>query len=242
VSRAEHFTTTRRQILSRVVPSAIGLGLAAVLVGCGSGQITQTDTQQSAVNGASGNVGSISVRDAQLAFPGNQQGTYAPGSTARLIVTIVNGGLTDDTLTKITSPAVTSITIDGSATGTKLIPGTFSIASGQDPDDTQAGSSAQPLPTTAPPSSSVAPPSSSSVSPSSSPAPGAPGSSSPAPTSAAPQLPGKVTIDLVGMKSINGQSLGAGLTIPITFYFAHAGTLTLAQVPIGAPADNSGNS
>jgi hypothetical protein len=52
-------------------------------------------------------------------------------------------------------------------------------------------------------------------------------------------LPGSVTIDIVQIRSVNGGSLRAGLTIPMTFYFAHAGQVTLAQVPIAAPADNA---
>jgi hypothetical protein len=48
-----------------------------------------------------------------------------------------------------------------------------------------------------------------------------------------------VTVDLVGIRSVNGHPLRAGLTIPLTFYFQHAGHVTLAQVPIGAPSDNS---
>jgi hypothetical protein len=46
-----------------------------------------------------------------------------------------------------------------------------------------------------------------------------------------------VAIVLTGIKTINGAPLRAGLTIPITFYFAQGGQLTL-DVPIGAPADN----
>ncbi len=51
-----------------------------------------------------------------------------------------------------------------------------------------------------------------------------------------------MTIDLVGIKSLNGAPLRAGLTIPMTFYFAHAGQVTLPQVPIGAPADGAARS
>ncbi|HEX3590419.1 MAG TPA: hypothetical protein VHV74_12380 [Pseudonocardiaceae bacterium] len=237
MSRAEHSTTTRRRVLSGVVPSVLGVGLAAVLMaGCSAGQITQTATQEPVVNGASGMAGPIAIRDAQLAFPSNAQGTYQPGSTARLIVTIVNTGIADDTLTKITSPAATSVRIDGSDTGTKLLPGGFSVASGQDSDDESAGaagSGSAAAPTTTQPS--VAP---SSGAPSS----GAPAGGAvppPAPTSSAPSQPQTVTIDLVGIRSVNGAPLRAGLTIPLTFYFQRSGQVTLPQVPIGAPADSS---
>ncbi|HEX3649517.1 MAG TPA: hypothetical protein VHV49_13910 [Pseudonocardiaceae bacterium] len=234
MSRAEHSTPTRRRVLSGIVPSVLGIGLAAVLVGCGAGQITQTATQQSAVNGASGMIGPMALRDVQLAYPGNQQGTYAPGSTARLILTIVNTGVADDTLVRITSPAVTSVTIDGSATGSKVIPGGFSVASGLDSDDSTASSAAAPSsPSPAPTTATSAPQASGSVAPS----PSAP--SAPTTTSAASTAPAKVTIELVGIRSVNGGPLRAGLTIPMTFYFAHAGQVTLAQVPIGAPSASS---
>jgi copper(I)-binding protein len=233
VSRAEHPTTqhavARRRVLAGLVPSVLGLGLAALLTGCGAGQISQTATQVPAVNGASGSVGPIAIRDVQLAPPNNAQQVYQPGSTARLIATIVNTGLSDDTLVKITSPAVTSITIDGSANGTKVIPGGFAVASGVDDDDMTVNSSAGSSSVVATTPSTPAAPSGAS-SPSGSAQPSA---------SSAPVPPAKITIDLVAIKSINGGPLRAGMTIPMTFYFAHAGQVTLQQVPIGAPADNA---
>jgi copper(I)-binding protein len=242
VSRAEHHTTTRRRVLAGIVPSVLGIGLAAVLAGCGSGQITQTDTQLSGVNGASATVGSMAIRNAQLAYPADPQGVYQPGSSARLVVTIVNTGLTSDTLVKVTSPGVSSITIDGSADGTKLIPGNFSVASGQDEDDSTAGPSSAAAPTTTVPvvTTTQAPPSSGQPSspPSGSLVPSAPSVPPTTTASAVPTVPGVVKIELVGIKSLNGAPLRAGLTIPMTFYFQHAGQVTLAQVPIGAPADS----
>lgn len=242
MSRAEHHTTTRRRVLAGIVPSVLGIGLAAVLAGCGAGQITQTDTQLSGVNGASATVGSMAIRNAQLAYPADPQGVYQPGSSARLVVTIVNTGLTSDTLVKVTSPGVSSITIDGSADGTKLIPGNFSVASGQDEDDSTAGPSSAAAPTTTVPvvTTTQAPPSSGQPSspPSGSLVPSAPSVPPTTTASAVPTVPGVVKIELVGIKSLNGAPLRAGLTIPMTFYFQHAGQVTLAQVPIGAPADS----
>lgn len=240
MSRVEHLTTTRRRVLAGLAPTVLGLGLAAVLTGCGAGQITQTDVQQAAVNGASGTVGAMAVRNAQLAYPDNQDGTYAPGSTAELVVTIVNTGQTDDQLVKITSPAAGSVTIDGSQTGTKPIPGGFAVQSGQDVDDSDAAASAAPsaeAPSSSPASSN--PPSSTSGEPSLSPSSDSPIESRPGvPGSVATATPpAKVTIELVGIKSVNGASLRAGLTIPITFYFQHAGQVTINAVPIGAPSD-----
>jgi hypothetical protein len=238
VSQA-HPTTTRRRVLAGLVPSVLGLGLAAVLTGCGAGQITQTDTEQAAINGANATVGPMAIRNAELAPPSNSQGTYAPGSTARLIVTIVNTGLTGDTLVKVSSPAVVSVSIDGSPTGTKDIPGGFSVTSGQDVDGVSGAAAGSASPTSMSSMSmsptSVPLPTSGSVSTSGS---AANGSIVPTPSGVVPAAPGRITIDLVDIKSLNGLPLRAGLTIPVTFYFAHAGQVTLQQVPIAAPADN----
>lgn len=237
MSRAEH-NTTRRRVLAGLVPSVLGLGLAALLAGCGAGQITQTDLQQSAVNGASGNVGAMAVRNAQLAAPTNPQGVYQPGDTARLVVTIVNTGLPSDTLTKVASPAAVGVTIDGSADGTKAIPGGFAVTSGPDVDDTTPSSGGAPATTAVPTSTTGGSVPSSGAPSSGAPSSGAPSGSATPSRSASPLPPAKVAIDLTGIKSVNGAPLRAGITIPVTFYFAHAGQLTL-QVPIGAPADTS---
>jgi copper(I)-binding protein len=211
--------------------------LAALLAACGAGQITQTDTQVAAVNGANGSAGAIAVRDAQLAFPNNAQGVYPPGSTASLLVTIVNTGITPDELLKITTPAADAVTIDGSPTGTKVIPGPYSISSGTDPDDqsssTRAGTSSSSTASGTPTATSTSP--STATTPKSVPSTTVT-TTMPSTTAGIPAV-GRVSIMLVGIKSINGAPLGTGLTVPITFYFAHGGQVTL-DVPIAPPADN----
>src|SRR5882762_5378767 len=195
VSRAEHPTTTRRRVLSGV----IGIGIAAALAGCGAGQITQTDTQLAGINGANGDAGPIALRDVQLAYPPNKQGVYQPGSNAMLIVTVVNTGLTPDTLVKVTSPAVTNVLINGSATGTAALPDNFAVAAGSDPDDSTiivspSASATTGAPTTAP---TTAP------------------SETAFESSLSPKAPNRMTIELIGFRSINGGPLRAGMTIPI---------------------------
>jgi copper(I)-binding protein len=202
-------------VISGAVAAAAGLGIAALLVGCGAGQITQTDTQQAAVNGASGSAGAIAIRDAQLAYPVASKGVYQPGSSADLVLTIVNTGLTDDQLVKITTPAAVSVSVDGSPTGTKDLPGGFAVRSGTDMDDETVTTTVAPTTTTG---STI---------------------ETPLATSAAPSKPSKVTITLQGIRSYNGAALRAGLTIPITFYFAHAGNVTVDAVPIGAAPDTA---
>jgi copper(I)-binding protein len=251
VSRAAHPAHTPappasspRRRLGVVVPGAVGLGLAAVLLtGCGSGQITQTDTQTAAVNGGSGTVGPMAVRDAELAYPSASDGTYPPGSSAELIVTIVNAGQTQDTLTGVSSPAVTGVTVDGSPSGTKVIPAGFAVSGGQDYDD----ASTAPAPTgvvspVAPPPATTVPDTTTGKHPTSGATPtgalpsGAPGSTEPT-TETTPALPGSIAIELTGIKSVNGAPLRAGLSIPVTFRFAQAGEVTV-QVPIAAPTDD----
>jgi copper(I)-binding protein len=233
VHRAAHPTTTRSRVLGRIVPSVVGIGLAVVLTGCGAGQITQTDTQSSGVNGANANVGHIALRDVQLSPPPDPKAGYQTGAAAVLIATIVNTGLTSDSLVKVTTPAAVDVLIDGSPTGTSPLPANFAITSGQDPDDNTTAPGTLSAATTSGPSS-AAPPSSS----------GAPSSSASATPSASvaaspPLAPGRVSIVLHLIKSVNGGPLRSGMTIPITFYFANAGQVTIDNVPIGAPPDST---
>lgn len=227
--------TGRRRVLTRFAPAVAGLGIAVLLVGCGAGQITQTDTQQSGVNGGSGQVGAIAVRNAELQWPDNQQGVYAPGASATLIVTIANTGIDPDELVGVSSPAASGVTIDGSETGTKALPGNFSIVSGVDVDDSTED---VPLPST----TTSAPTSTTSTETSGSQTSGAKTSGKSTTTTtttkaAPPTPPGTVKIVLTGLRTVNGQQLRAGLTIPITFTFARAGQCTIAEVPIAAAPD-----
>ncbi len=84
------------------------------LVGCSAGQITQTDHQVPAVDGASGDVGtSIALRDVQISYPGNTNGAYPAGSTVPVLLTIVNQGSNTDELIAVTSPAASQAVVLG---------------------------------------------------------------------------------------------------------------------------------
>jgi copper(I)-binding protein len=217
---------------------ALAAGLAAA--GCSAGQITQTDAQVAAVNGASGTVGTIAVRDAQLLFPAENK-YYAEGDNAPLVVTIINSGTSADKLLGVTSDASEPAGTEGDV---DLEPGT-SIASLGDQDDagshpasssapssvtatsTPSGAAATTT-TTTPPSgaatttTTTTPPSSVSGSAS------APSSVSPT-SSSVPAVPGKVKITLKKL----AKELRPGHTIKVTFLFEKAGPLTL-ELPIGA--------
>ena len=83
----------RRAAAVATLALSAALGLAT-LTGCGAGQITQTDTQASAVNGYQGQAGRIMVRNASIAYTGqaNAGAIYRAGGAADLNMTLVNVG------------------------------------------------------------------------------------------------------------------------------------------------------
>jgi hypothetical protein len=220
--------------LAATVALAAGLGLAAA--GCSAGQVTQTDTQVAAVNGVSGHVGQIDVRDAQLQYPLKTK-FYRAGDDARLIVTIVNNGTSPDKLTSITSPSAGPAQIEGD---TQILPGT-AMSSGQDQDDAlspeeqrSAGASASATATTSasPASSSVAPTSSSAGASSSVEVTSSQVSSAGASSASSSSVAGPLPIRMVKITLTKlTQQLYSGQTIKVTFLFQNAGPLTL-DVPV----------
>ncbi len=241
-----------------IVTAALAAGLGLVAVGCSAGQVTQTDTQVAAVDGASGNVGPIAVRNVMLAFPadGNR---YHDGDDAPLTFVIANTGASADKLLSVKSEATES---EAEIVGGKDIPSRYALQAKYDashaptkssspsssasashgPSSSHAPSSSVSLTPSsgAPSSSSVAP--SSSVSPSSSgsvsPSSGRPsGSSSVKPTaSSAPVDPTLEVLQIrCTLKKLNRDVIAAQ-TVKITFLFEKAGSLTL-EVPI-APSDH----
>ncbi|GAB3475823.1 copper chaperone PCu(A)C [Amycolatopsis cihanbeyliensis] len=105
-----------RQQKRRVLGSAaLGLAAAIVVAGCGAGQITQTDTQQAAVNGAQATVGSLAIRDAVLAYPPNDS-VYRAGSSAELNLRVINDGDQPAELVSVSSDAAANAIISGAST------------------------------------------------------------------------------------------------------------------------------
>ncbi|WP_045311391.1 hypothetical protein [Lentzea aerocolonigenes] len=236
-----------------IVTAALAAGLGLVAVGCSAGQITQTDTQVAAVDGASGNAGPIAVRNVVLAFPpdGNR---YHKDDDVPLTFVIANTGENTDKLLSIKSDAAEA---EAEVVGSKEIPSRYALQAEYD-------ASKAPTKTSAPsssvaPSSSNAPASSSSVSPTS----GAPSSSSVAPTSgstppsssgsaasssgrpsgsssaypSASAIPDDLEVLHIRctLKKIN-RDIVAAQTVKITFLFEKAGSVTL-EVPI-APSEH----
>jgi hypothetical protein len=95
--------------------AACGLVAAVALSGCGAGQISQTATQEPAVNGTSANIGDISLRNIHLRAV--QSTDYVqPGREVELIFAAANNSPdTDDRLVSITSD-VGTVTLTGDAT------------------------------------------------------------------------------------------------------------------------------
>lgn len=103
----------------------VGIAAALSLAGCAAGQLTQTDAQVAAVNGASGDIGTIALRDAVLAPPGEGAFGYEAGDEVPLLVTIVNSGSQADELVSVFTPAAGEVALDGMMT----IPGDFVVSS-----------------------------------------------------------------------------------------------------------------
>ena len=110
--------------MDRFKLAACGLAAAVVLSGCGAGQVSQTATQEPAVNGTSANVGNIAVRNAHLRA--DLKTDYAqPGSDVELIFVASNNSPdVNDKLVSITSD-VGTVSLSGDtalpASGTLVV-------------------------------------------------------------------------------------------------------------------------
>ena len=80
------------------------------LSACSAGQVTQTAGQLRDKVGAMAEVGEIRLRAVELAYP--RGGSYDDGDDADLLLTIVNGGQEDDTLTDISGDGFGDVEID----------------------------------------------------------------------------------------------------------------------------------
>lgn len=89
-----------------------GLAVSLVLSGCGAGQVSQTATQEPAVNGTSGKAGPIALRNVHIRA--EQTTDYVePGSEAELIFVAANTSAdVPDKLVSITSD-IGSVTLTG---------------------------------------------------------------------------------------------------------------------------------
>jgi copper(I)-binding protein len=87
---------------------------ASTLTGCGSGQISQTATQESAVNGSSTNVGQIALRDVRIQAAQTSDAVQ-PGKTVDLLFVAANQSPDSaDRLLSVSSD-IGSVTVTGDA-------------------------------------------------------------------------------------------------------------------------------
>jgi copper(I)-binding protein len=95
--------------------AACGLVATVALAGCSAGQVSQTATQQAAVNGTSANVGDIALRNIHLRA--DQSSDYIqPGRKAELLFQAVNESPdTGDRLISVTSD-IGTVSLTGDAT------------------------------------------------------------------------------------------------------------------------------
>lgn len=102
--------------MDRFKMAASGLAAAvlvgAALAGCSAGQVSQTATQEPAVNGTSANVGEIALRNIHLQF--TQTSDYVqPGTDVELIFLASNQSREDDDKLLAVSSEVGSVTLTG---------------------------------------------------------------------------------------------------------------------------------
>ncbi|MCO1579007.1 hypothetical protein M8C13_24980 [Crossiella sp. SN42] len=208
----------QKAVRARLVPAALGLGIALAVTGCGAGMQSQTAIQVAAVNGASGKVGAIEIRDAQFAFPAQHK--YPAKSNPSLLVSLINSGAQDDQLVSVTSDATGA---PAEVKGGSTIPAGFVLRAEANEAEHGTGSTGSTTPTSTTGGTTPTSTTSTSATPTSATSP----STSAADTSKLKV--GSVMITLVGLK----HELWPGQTIPVTFSFAKAGSVTL-QVPIAA--------
>lgn len=189
-----------------IVTAALAAGLGLVAVGCSAGQVTQTDTQVAAVDGASGNAGPIAVRNVMLAFPpdGNR---YKDGADVPLTFVIANTGSTPDKLLSIKSDAAEA---EAEVVGSKEIPAQFALRAEYDASKAPVKSSSPSSSAASSSAASSSAASSSSVAPTS----GVPSSNAGTPSSSAgtPSSTSGNPSSNAGTPSSNASSSGAPST------------------------------
>ena len=95
--------TLQESSVNRFVLAACGIAAAIALSGCGAGQVSQTATQEPAVNGTLATVGPIALRNIHLRA--TQSTDYVePGSDAELLFVAANNSPdVNDKLVSVTS-------------------------------------------------------------------------------------------------------------------------------------------
>lgn len=80
---------SRRAVGSRIGLALGGLLVASAVVGCGAGQVSQVATQEAAVNGTTGNIGDLTLRNVHIQAVETGD-ALEPGSDVPLIFTVAS--------------------------------------------------------------------------------------------------------------------------------------------------------
>ena len=91
----------------------VALFSPVALSACSAGQVTQTATQERDKVGAMAQVGDITLRQVELAYPRSR--SYEAGEDAELTMTVVNTGEEADTLVSVEGEGFSSAEITGSS-------------------------------------------------------------------------------------------------------------------------------
>jgi copper(I)-binding protein len=207
-------------------PRRIGIRLVAVLAAltalttsaCAAGQKAQTADESPAIDGARGSVGTMQLHAVAIKTPSGM--SYGVGASAEVELVIVNTGSTDDALVGVSSTVATSSAVYPSATvAASVLASTAAVAtpsaSGSATGSATASATASGSATASATGSSSAPPSLSSL-----------------PVGAGQRVPlgisdaDKVLV-LIGLT----KALYPGTSVPITFTFSTAGSVTI-DVPV----------
>ncbi|MDT0275848.1 copper chaperone PCu(A)C [Blastococcus goldschmidtiae] len=119
--------------MTRALRAAIvGVALFSpiALSACSAGQVTQTATQQRDQVGAMAEVGDITLRQVQLAFP--RSASYEAGDDAELTMAVVNTGDEPDTLVSVEGEGFDEAEISGGSGASGADSGEIELA----PDET----------------------------------------------------------------------------------------------------------
>lgn len=229
----------------------IGIGLVAVCVAlvtssCAAGQKAETARATPVVDGTNGQVGSMQLHAVAIKAPSGA--SYAQGTDALMTLIIVNNGRDKDTLTTVSSPRFRTVGFYSSADDADAHAKADATASSSASDTGSASSSASG------PSGTGSASSSASGTPSGSPTSSASGSPSGTGSASGATLPAatgsldvkagwSLPIGLTGtgtdtsgqpallLQGLQKGDLHPGESIPVTFTFAHAGSITLT-VPV----------
>jgi copper(I)-binding protein len=89
----------------------VAIGATLLTASCAAGQDAMTSVEVSVIDGANADVGDIALRVVLVQTPAD--GSYAVGTDAQIKAVLANNGQSDDSLTGVTAPAFSAVTLYG---------------------------------------------------------------------------------------------------------------------------------